>query len=199
VPIGQFVWFTPADGEAYMHDALSLAANRLGDSQGLRKCWERHPALVVCCRESAAVIGICFGAPSAKGAGEAELRGIAVAAARVGRGIGSVLLELFEAAAARAGYARVGVGSAPGYVERFYLSHGYELGEFMVRMPPGVEPPQTAELTILRRRMIDGCVAFNLAAAGHTPEATSELKRRLGAAEVISIFYKALSPAEGAA
>jgi hypothetical protein len=69
----------------------------------------------------------------------------------------------------------------------------------MVRMPPGVEAPQTAGLTILRRRVIDGCVAFNLAAAGYTPEAASELKRRLGAAEIISIFYKALTPAQGAA
>jgi predicted N-acetyltransferase YhbS len=195
--MGQLVWFAPADGEAYMHDALALAANRLGESDGLRECWERHPELVVCCRESSAVVGVCFGAPSVKGGGEAELRGIAVAAARGGRGIGPVLLERFEAAVGRAGYARIGVGSAPGYVERFYLCHGYELGEFMVRMPPGVEAPETAELTILRRRAVDGYVAFNLAAAGYTPEATSELKRRLGAAEVICIFYKALAPAEG--
>jgi GNAT superfamily N-acetyltransferase len=165
----------------------------------MRECWERHPELVVCCRESATVIGVCFGAPSARDGDEAELRGIAVAAARAGRGIGSALLERFEAAVGRAGYARIGVGSAPGYVERFYLRHGYELGEFMVRMPPGVEAPETAGLTILRRRAIDGCVGFNVAAASYTPEAANELKRRLGAADVICIFYKALTPAGGAA
>jgi hypothetical protein len=45
--------------------------------------------------------------------------------------------------------------------------------------------------------VIDACVAFNLDAAGYTPQATSELKRRLGAAEVICIFSKALTPTEG--
>jgi hypothetical protein len=79
-------------------------------------------------------------------------------------------------------------------VERFYLSHGYEQREVMVRMPPGVPAPDSEGLNILRRRAIGGCEAFNIPADGYAPEANRELKRRLGAAEVIGIFHKTLPP-----
>jgi len=193
--IADLVWFTPrdADGEAFAA-AVALAGARLRDADGLRACWQARPELVVCCRGSSGVVGVCFASTEQKD-DEVGLRGIAVEAAWAGRGIGSRLLERFEAAARRSGYARIGLGSAHGYVERFYLAHGYEQTEFMVTMPPGVPwPPGTDSLPVLRPRSVDGRAVFNVPARGFVSDAREELQRRLGAADVICILYKTLTP-----
>jgi GNAT superfamily N-acetyltransferase len=196
--VADLVWFTPEDAKANAFAAaVALAEERLGDADGLRACWHARPELVVCCRGSSGVIGVCFASTEEK-VDEVGLRGIAVDAAWAGRGIGSRLLERFEVAVRREGYTRIGLGSAHGYVERFYLAHGYEQTELMVTMPPGVPwPPGTDDLPVLRPRSIDCCAVFNVPARGFVPNAAEELRRRLGAADVICIFYKTLTPGAG--
>jgi GNAT superfamily N-acetyltransferase len=196
--VSGLLWFTPEDADAEAFAAtVALAGDRLGDADGLRACWQARPELVVGCRGTSAVIGVCF-ASTEQRADEVGLRGVAVATPRAGRGIGGKLLERFEDAVRRSGYGRIGLGSAHGYVERFYLTHGYEQTELMVTMPPGVpRPPGTDDLPVLRPRSIDGCAVFNVPARGYVPNAAEELRRLLGAADVICIFYKTITPGTG--
>jgi GNAT superfamily N-acetyltransferase len=96
--VSDLVWFTPDDADARdFAAAVGLARERLGDGDGLCACWQARPELVVCCRGSSGVIGACFAWTQQK-ADEVGLRGIAVDGAQAGRGIGSQLLERFEAA-----------------------------------------------------------------------------------------------------
>ena len=74
------------------------------------------------------VLGIAFGWPRQAAMPEKEycLDGIAVTYEYWRRGIGSRLLEAFEKAAAGYGYDKLSVGSAGGFVEKFYLKNGYQ-------------------------------------------------------------------------
>lgn len=74
------------------------------------------------------VIGVAFGWPRNLDAAKEEgftLDGIAVEEAYQKRRYGARLLSAFERAAAEYGYNYISVGSAGGYVEKFYMENGY--------------------------------------------------------------------------
>ena len=60
-----------------------------------------------------------------------HLQGIAVRETVYGQGYGSRMLGFFEQQVKHAGYEAVSLGSAGGYVDRFYLKNGYEPIEFV--------------------------------------------------------------------
>ena len=70
-----------------------------------------------------ALVGCCYG-KSGDG-GSFALEGIAVVHPYHARGRGGKLLAFFEKAVAALGYTHIGLGSAGGYVERFYMKNGY--------------------------------------------------------------------------
>jgi len=92
----------------------------------------------VVCTASHLAIGVCYGCPLREEIHEdahtALLRGIAVIKEHSARGHGTQLLRYFEQQAANAGFHRVTVGSAGGYVERFYTKNGYRPVRFLVQL-----------------------------------------------------------------
>ncbi|MGN0164914.1 MAG: GNAT family N-acetyltransferase [Lachnospiraceae bacterium] len=60
------------------------------------------------------------------------LDGIAVKEQYRRRGLGSLLLKKFESCASGYGFNRIGVGSAEGCAEEFYIRNGYAPKEYKV-------------------------------------------------------------------
>ena len=81
------------------------------------------------------LIGLAFG--QARSAREFCLQGIAVAHPYNAQGRGGRLLRALEDEARRRGFAALSVGSAGGYVERFYQKNGYRAVELKIRTPRG--------------------------------------------------------------
>ncbi|GHV41996.1 hypothetical protein FACS189490_10010 [Clostridia bacterium] len=75
------------------------------------------------------LIGVCFGEGDMGGFG---LVGIAVTDTYDKHGRGGQLLAYFESAVKAKGYTNVSVGSADGYVERFYMKNGYKIESLKV-------------------------------------------------------------------
>ena len=70
-----------------------------------------------------AIIGVCFGYECRQD--EFCLDGIAIIHPHNGLGKGGKLLAFFETQVAALGYKKISLGSADGYVEKFYLKNGY--------------------------------------------------------------------------
>jgi GNAT superfamily N-acetyltransferase len=98
-----------------------VAANLAG-AQGPETLAAHHaayPGLAIGLSVDGTLVGLAFGYPDSHGG--VTLEAIAVDHAYSGRGLGSALLARFEQAVAEGGYGNVNLGSAPGYVEHFYL------------------------------------------------------------------------------
>lgn len=119
-----------------LRDAFDLKTEYLDDSDygGWKQRREAFPDLFLAARVQDRVVGICYGWPAvAEGLPDSiVLQGIAVADAWSSRGIGSQLLSAFELAALERGAASVSLGSAGGYVDRFYSKNGYEPTDYMI-------------------------------------------------------------------
>ena len=76
------------------------------------------------------IIGIAVGKASTETDVVMEL--VAIVDEHSGRGYGSQLLVCFENQVAQAGYRRISLGSAGGYVEHFYLKNGYRPKSFTI-------------------------------------------------------------------
>jgi GNAT superfamily N-acetyltransferase len=184
---------TPAQFEA----ARELAVEFLGesDTHALAADYAAHPELAIALEVDGAVMGVAFGHPD--GDGGATLEGITVDDAWTARGLGSRLLARFEQAAADASYRDVGLGSAGGYVEHFYLKNGYHQKEYMIVIPYGQrESLDLTGLTVLRERHWEPSeLVLNIAApGGYSPAVKAALGPRLGAREVCCIFSKPVLP-----
>jgi peptidoglycan/xylan/chitin deacetylase (PgdA/CDA1 family)/ribosomal protein S18 acetylase RimI-like enzyme len=148
--------------------------------------WKRrlasNPGMYLAAFAGDDLAGICYGHPSRRREGAADLQGIAVNLDHrkpyARRGIGSRLLRAFERVCAEKGFRRIGVGSAddPG-VEAFYRTNGYRPVEIVAKDADGREleraaiPPEDAD---------------------RAKERKEALRRKHGAAEVIFIFAKTL-------
>lgn len=113
------------------------------------------------------VIGICFG--WARGLDVSEdrsfvLDGIAVRSDFQKNGYGKVLLAAFEKAALGYGYSLISVGSAGGYVEKFYMDCGFVPKEYKVweGESPKVEKKfeNAADYFLYERKNPDGFVVM---------------------------------------
>lgn len=118
-------------------DFYALAEEYLpGSSQNKMKEREKiYPKAFTALISGGEVIGICFGwarkhdAPSDS---SFSLDGIAVKAPFQKKGYGKILLGEFERAAEEYGFDTVSVGSAGGYVEKFYIECGFIPKEYKV-------------------------------------------------------------------
>ena len=89
-------------------------------------------AYLALCRDEE-VIGVIFGWPRKLDAPEDAtfcIDGVAVREPFQAQGYGGKLIEAFEAAAREYGFDRLSVGSAGGYVERFYIQNGFQPKEY---------------------------------------------------------------------
>jgi GNAT superfamily N-acetyltransferase len=112
--------FTEADRER----AERLSVDYLGRPLGTELAF-------VAVEDDGRVVGVCFG--ETRDGDSVTLAGIAVEASRWRLGIGTALLAAFEGASVRVRARRITVGSAEGFVERFYENKGYHPIEYVVR------------------------------------------------------------------
>lgn len=104
----------------------------------VRDWYREHPELLLGAYDDGDLVGHALGRPRSEET--VELSGISVAPTHRRRGIGSALLSAFEDRAAAQGFRRVELGSAGGYVDEFYLEHGYTPESVLVRLDPDEAP-----------------------------------------------------------
>lgn len=81
------------------------------------------------------LIGICYGWPRSEEVAEDSsfsIVGIAIVHPNHAQGRGAKLLSYFEQKVKEMGFTKVSVGSADGYVEKFYMQNGYIPKEYKV-------------------------------------------------------------------
>jgi GNAT superfamily N-acetyltransferase len=177
--------------DADLGAARRLVAEYLDDEESFDESYRWRPDLVVAARQDGNCVGVCYATP-ATGA-EVVLAGIAVEAARAGRGAGSLLLAAFEETVAAAGFRRVSLGAEPGYVEHFYEKNGYRPVEYMVMVDGPVSPARLAGLRITRVRQRGDRTFLNIASTGgRDEEARSAVLAACGGTEVYTIYAKDL-------
>jgi|GEM_PF-3363932 len=101
----------------------------------IRSWYAAVPWLFLFAVEDDAVLGGCTGRP--RGPRAVSLAGIGVEPDRRGDGIGTRLLEQFEANATTHGIDRISVASAGGRVDGFYRDNGYSPVKILVMNPGG--------------------------------------------------------------
>ena len=139
-------------GESDLQQARALYQEYLADPSDppWRHLLLPRPGLSLGCLLAGGVVGIAYGGPARRQPDCLVLRGIAVAGAHAQKGRGSLLLARLEDRAREAGFHTLSVGSAGGYVDRFYAKNGYSCVAYLV------DPPaETAELEQRRRPYAD--------------------------------------------
>lgn len=102
----------------------SIAEEYLGqDLAELKTMYDKYPAAFAGYYIDNALVGCCYGQGGSDG--YFTLNGIAIVYPYHAQGRGSKLLAFFENCVYKLGYIRIDLGSADGYVERFYLKNGY--------------------------------------------------------------------------
>lgn len=147
----------------------SLAAEYLPDSdtEKMRARAALFPKSFIALTRGNEVIGVCFGWARKLDAHEDNsfvLDGIAVRAEYQKNGYGKLLLKEFQRAAEEYGFQTISVGSAEGYVEKFYIDFGFVPKEYKVWEGnfPQVEKTfeDTADYYSYERKNPDGFVVF---------------------------------------
>ena len=106
-----------------------------GRSFAVFKHWYgKYPGLFAVCYRGDKLIGFCWGFPRKR---LVILSGISIDAKHAGKGLGSRLLKDWEKRIKKQfGKTRISLGSASGYVERFYLKNGYKPVSVHVKLKP---------------------------------------------------------------
>lgn len=179
---------------------LAAFADRYNEGLGrdrtvetFRRWREEHPELLLAARADGEVVGVATGRPYAEGT--VELDGIAVETARRRDGVGSRLLDEFEERAAAAGYERVSLGSAGGYVDEFYVANGYEPTSILVRWDADEGPPfdRPLSLPVVEETVEDGTGTLYVDVDEHDPAFLESVRRVTGDEEAIYVMEKRLA------
>lgn len=116
----------------------------------VREWHDEHPNLLVGAYVDGELVGHALGRPHDDEA--VELAGLSVAESYRRQGVGSELLDAFEKHAADAGFDRVTLGSAGGYVDEFYVENSYEPESVLVRLDAD-EPRSETALEVIDERV----------------------------------------------
>ena len=100
----------------------------------LEEEYSRHPELYIGCYDGGKLIGIAYGFVRGN---IVTLQGIAVVHENWRMGIGSKILKFFENMVKQTGKKTIGVGSAEGFVEKFYFKNGYRPVEIQAKDKQG--------------------------------------------------------------
>lgn len=164
---------------------------------GTLRDWYREQAeLFVGAFANGELIGHCLGRPQSEE--RVELAGIAVAPAHRRRGIGTALLSAFEDRAAALGFQQIGLGSAGGYVDKFYVENGYSPECVLVRLAPETDPSnyRNTDYEISEERIEDGTKKLYVEAAEVDPTAIEEIRAAFGDSEAVHVMTKELARSE---
>lgn len=171
-----------------------LRSQRLEDTavESVREWRREHPGLVVGAYADGELVGFATGDD---GYGDcAHLNGIGVRKSHTCRGIGSALLDRFEAEAAAAGFPCVSLGSAGGYVDEFYLANGYEAESVLVRLDPDDVPADYADrgYEIVEERLDEGFRKLYVGVDEHDFDFVESVREDFDDPEAIYIMRKTL-------
>lgn len=158
----------------------------------VREWYEENPELFVAAYDGDEVVGICIGRDGPHEG--VELNAIGVAESHTRRGIGSAMVDAFEEQVASLGFDRIGLGSAGGYVDEFYMANGYEPASVLVRLEPDEVPANYRELgyEIVEERIEDGTKKLYVGVDGHDPEFVEGVREAFDDPEAIYIMEKRL-------
>ena len=154
----------------------------------------KYPDLFAGLFHRAKLVGICYGWPFHEQRPEVRdailLNGIAVVHPFNGQGHGGRLLRFFEGQVARRGAARITLGSAGGYVDRFYVKNGYAPTHFMIRFPADREPSPSlrAKYRIENERVVAGTRVLYAAVDTLDKALRERLKRDFTTDDVVAIM-----------
>lgn len=154
--------------------------------------YEEVPDLFLFAVDGDAVIGVCTG--RSRGKREASLAGIGIEPDRRSEGIGTQLLERFEANASEAGIERLSVASAGGRVDSFYLNNGYSPEKILVMDPDGgPEDYDAARFEIEWDRNEDGTRKCYVNVAEYDPVVLETVREAFNDDHAIYIMAKTLT------
>lgn len=136
------------------------------DEEKIKKHAERYPKTFLALMMKEEVIGVAFGWPRSldvPGDNSFTLDGIAIKEEFQKNGYGKLLLDEFEKNVKEYGFSLIGVGSAGGYVEKFYMKNGYIPKMYKVYEESGItvaEIFETVEAYYNCQRETDGFVVM---------------------------------------
>lgn len=116
----------------------------------VREWYDEQPDLLIGADDDGELVGHALGRPHDEEA--VELAGLSVAVSHRRQGVGSELVDAFEEHAADAGFERVTLGSAGGYVDDFYAENGYGPESVLVRLDAD-EPRPRATFDVIDERV----------------------------------------------
>ncbi|MEM7129055.1 MAG: GNAT family N-acetyltransferase [Chloroflexota bacterium] len=182
------------------NDAYQLKVEYLDDGpfEEFMAMYNKYSELFVGLFNAEELIGISFGWPLAEQfpeeKDEISLQGIVVRHDFAAQGLGSKLLAFWEEQVAKRSERFIGVGSAPGYVERFYLKHGYKPIQYLLygNDLALAESLSAKGYEIVRTRMVEDTMFVNVKTDRYAPDVRNALCKEFDADEVIYIFQKKL-------
>lgn len=157
------------------------------------RAWYRdRPELLIGAYLDGELVGHCLGCPHS----EVQLRlaGIGVKVPYQRQGIGSSLLTSFEERASRLGFERISLGSAGGYVDEFYVGHGYTPTSVLVRMGPEetIRDELRERFDIVESRIESGASKCYIAVDGYDPASLAEVQEAFDDPQAIYIMEKVI-------
>ena len=169
----------------------SLVAEYLSEGDSILDICEKYPTTTVGYYFDTCLIGAAYGVASEFNDGF-SLDGIAIIHPYNGVGRGGKLLAFFEKRVALLGYASISLGSAGGYVERFYLKNGYRAAELKILVPPGTTWKNHPAFPVVEVQEQGGYDKLVLAVADYFAMDKQELTRHYGGEESFFVFTKEL-------
>ena len=169
-----------------------MRTDRIGEIslETVQEWYDENAELFVAAYDGGDIVGICIGRDGPHEG--VELNAIGVAESHMRRGIGSAMLDALEERAASLGYDRIGLGSAGGYVDEFYLANGYEPANVLVRLDSEDVPADYRELgyEILDERIDDGIRKLYVGVDGHDSAFVEGVRETFDDPEAIYIMEK---------
>lgn len=152
--------------------------------------YDDAPALFVGAYDDEELVGYCLGRWGDDGG--AELEGLGVQPRFRRQGIGSRLVSAFEAQVAESEADRIGVGSAGGYVDRFYVENGYTPDSILVRIDPDCTPDDYGQFDfeVVDERREDGLQKLYVAAEEVNSNVISEVRGTFGDPSAVYLMSK---------
>jgi N-acetylglutamate synthase-like GNAT family acetyltransferase len=161
----------------------------------IRSWYEEVQELFLFAVDEGSVIGVTTGRRWETG--EASLAGIGLEPDRRGEGIGTRLVERFEAEARQAGIERLTVASAGGYVDRFYLDCGFHPERILVMDPAdGPDGYADSDYDLTWDRNEDGSRKCYVDAPEYDPELLDDVRDAFGDDGAIYIMAKRVDGTE---
>lgn len=152
--------------------------------------YDEAPELFVAAYDDDELVGYCLGLVQAND--RIELRGIGIQPAYRREGIGTTLVQAFEARVAERSVDRISVDSAGGYVDQFYVKNGYAPSSILVQLDPSEVPSDYDRLgfDVVEERHEDGVTRLYVDVEKVDTGVITEVRAAFGDRDAIYIMEK---------